>query len=132
MRDFLHFNFNNTLIINDLSCEKFSQMIFRFWEFLTLAKNDAQKWGFYCCKITIFSQMMQMKRKKMDLRNILRRSFYRKKHKLLIISALAFFVFSQMFWCQQTYKKNIKKPNIFDPCEEIKCPPEYHLLSFSI
>ena len=39
-------------------------MIFRICGFCTLAKNDVPKMGFYCCKITIFSQMMQKKRQK--------------------------------------------------------------------
>ena len=53
--------------------------------------------------------------KKMDLRNIFEDSFSDKNHKVLIISTLSIFDFSQMFLCQQTYKKNIKKPSTLDP-----------------
>lgn len=43
----------------------------------------------------------------MDLLNIFEDSFSDKNHKVLIISTLSIFDFSQMFLCQQTYKKNI-------------------------
>ena len=67
--------------------------------------------------------MMQIKSEKKDLRKIYEDSFDDKNHKVLKICTLSIFDFSQMFWCQQTYKKNKthnEKAEHNCPLDEIK------------
>ena len=92
--DFSCVIFHNPLIIKQLCQRKFSQMISFIWEFHTLAKNDAQKWGFLRYKNSVFSQMMQMKwQKNRFAKNIRHRLFRAKIDKRLIINTLAIFRF---------------------------------------